>query len=145
MKTDLRTAENGSRAAASWRTLFVVPHDRREGFWASIRGHGLDLADPRSALAPTPNDLFIVSIASELAWSARGILRAQGLPDDVSVSARWRDPEDPARLADIELTVTVSRRAEGVRAALDSAFENTLVARFLADPVVHISFEGADR
>src|SRR5207237_9361315 len=59
---------------------FVSPHERRDGFWASIRGHVLDLADPGSgqALAPTPDDLFIVSIASELAWTARTILRAHG-------------------------------------------------------------------
>ena len=62
-----------SRAAPSG-ALVVSPHERRDGFWASIRGHVLDLADPHSghALAPTPDDLFIVSIASELAWTARG-------------------------------------------------------------------------
>ena len=76
--------------SSSSHGLFVSPHERREGFWASIRGHVLDLADPNNghALAPTPDDLFIVSIASGLAWTARGILHANGLPDDASVSAR---------------------------------------------------------
>ena len=107
----------------------------------------LDLANPSSghALARTPDDLFIVSIASELAWSAQRFLRAYGLPDDVTVSATWRTQEDLPSLAGISLTVTVSRRAEAVGAALGAAFENSLAARSLAEPVVHISFEGVNR
>jgi uncharacterized OsmC-like protein len=138
-----------SRAAPSG-ALYVSPHERRDGFWASIRGHILDLADPSSghALAPTPNDLFIVSIASYLAWTARSILRTQGLPDDVSVSATWRTQEehgDRPSLADINLTVTVSARAKTARAALAAALENILVARSLAEPIAHILWEGANR
>jgi uncharacterized OsmC-like protein len=138
-----------SRAAPSG-ALFVSPHERTDGFWASIRGHVLDLADPSSghALAPTPNDLFIVSIASDLAWTARSILRAHGLPDDVSVSATWRTQEehgDLPSLADINLTVTVSARAKAARAALAAALENILEARSLAEPIAHISWEGANR
>jgi hypothetical protein len=59
----------------------------------------------------------------------------------VSVSAKWRTHEDLPSLADIELTVTVSRHAEAVSAALAAAFANSLAARFLAEPVVHISLE----
>jgi uncharacterized OsmC-like protein len=123
--------------------LFVIPRGRGDGFQATIRGHILDLADPGSGrpLAPTPDDLFIVSIASELAWSARRWLRASGLPDDVSVSARWRTPEDPPRLADINMTVTVSRRAEAFNAALAAVLANSLAPRSRAEPVVHISWE----
>src|SRR5919198_3165941 len=122
------------------RALVVSPHERRDGFWASIRGHVLDLADPNNghALAPTPDDLFIVSIASELAWTARGILRANGLPDDVSVSARWRTSADPPRLTDIDLTVTVSGHAKRASSALAAAFENSLAVRSLTEPVAHI-------
>jgi uncharacterized OsmC-like protein len=132
---------------ASSHALFVIPRGRGDGFQASIRGHTLDLADPSlgHALAPTPDDLFIVSIASEIAWSARSFLRAYGLPDDVSVSAEWRTPEGMPGLADINLTVTVSRRAEAVGAALGAAFETNLAARFLSALVVHISFEGMSR
>ena len=139
-----------SRAAPSG-ALFVSPLERRDGFWASIRGHVLDLADPSSghALAPTPNDLFIVSIASDLAWTARSILRTHGLPDDVSVSATWRTQEEhgdrTSLLTDINLTVTVSARAKAARAALAAALENSLEARSLAEPIAHISWEGANR
>lgn len=132
---------------ASSHALCVIPHGRGDGFRASIRGHILDLADPSlgHALAPTPDDLYIVSIASEVAWSARSSLRAEGLPDDVSVAAEWRTPEGMPGLADINVTVTVSRPAEAVGAALGAAFEKSLATRSLAAPVVHISFEGMNR
>jgi uncharacterized OsmC-like protein len=138
---------NSQTVPASSNALFVSPHKRRDGYWASIRGHVLDLADPNSGheLAPTPGDLFIVSIASELAWTARTILRADGLPDDVCISANWRTNADPPSLADIDLTVTVSRRARAASAALAAAFEDSLAARSLAEPVAHISWEGAGR
>ncbi len=147
-RTDV--SEKVESRAASSGALFVSPHERRDGFWASIRGHVLDLADPGSghALAPTPNDLFIVSIASDLAWTARSILRNHGLPDDVGVSATWRtqaEQGDRTSLADINLTVTVSARAKAARAALAAALEDLLEARSLAEPIAHISWEGANR
>jgi uncharacterized OsmC-like protein len=133
--------------AASSNALLVSPHVRRDGFWASIRGHVLDLADPNSGhtLAPTPDDLFIVSIASELAWTARRILRADGLPDDVSVSANWRTNADLPICADIDLTVKVPRRAKAASAALAAAVQNSLAARSLAEPVAGIFWEGTNR
>ena len=144
--------DNGDSHAVptSSQALFVIPCGRGGGFQASIRGHILDLADPSSghALAPTPIDLFIVSIASDLAWTARSILRTHGLPDDVSVSATWRRQEehwDRTSLTDINLTVTVSARAKAARAALAAALENILEARSLAEPITHISWEGANR
>jgi hypothetical protein len=144
----VQNTDNGDSHAVptSSHALFVIPRGRGDGFQASIRGHILDLADPTSGhtLAPTPDDLFILSIASECAWSAQRFLRAFDLPDDVSVSAKWRTPENLPGPADITLIVTVSRRAEAVSAALAVAFANSLAARSLAEPVVHISLEGAN-
>jgi uncharacterized OsmC-like protein len=144
-----RTAETSNRQMAliSARELFVLPHDRRDGFWSSINGHVLDLADPDAghALAPTPDDLFVVSIASELAWTARRILRGNALPDDVSVSAKWRTTADPPALSDITLTIAVSRRAEAASEALTAAVEKGLAARSLVEPVVHLAWEGANQ
>jgi hypothetical protein len=77
-----------------------------------------------------------------LAWSARRFLRACGLPEDVSVSAEWRTQEHLPNLSDINLTVTVSRRAEAVSAALAAALEDSLAARSLAVPVVHLGKVG---
>lgn len=130
-------------ATASRRSLFVNPHGRRDGFWTNIRGHVFDLADPRSALlAPTPDDLYIASIASALAWSARSFLRTQGLRDDVCVAAEWLSDEDPTGLADINVTIRIPRCAEAVHAALSALIESSLAARLLAKPEVHISLQG---
>lgn len=138
---------SGDPPPTSRHALFVLAHERRDGFWASIRGHVLDLADPNSghALAPTPQDLFIVSLASDLAWSARSFLRTYGMPDEVSVTAEWRTNEEPPGLADIRLVVTVSSPVEAVSALLARAFENSLAAQSLAEPVVQIAYEGANR
>jgi uncharacterized OsmC-like protein len=131
----------GISAAATSHALFIIPTRWGGGFTASIHGHLLELADPADhRLAPSPDDLLIASVASDLAWSARRFLRAQGLPDGVSVSARWRTTEGLPALADISLTVTVSTRAEAVSGALAAAFANSLRAR-VAEPVVHISVE----
>ena len=123
---------------ASTHGLSVVPNGRRDGFHATMRsGQLLELADPDSghALAPTPDDLLIGSIASDFAWSARRFLRARRLPDDVSVSAAWRTHDDPPRLADIDVTVTVSNSAEAVGATLITALENSFAARSLNAPL----------
>jgi hypothetical protein len=90
----------------------------------------LELADPSTLhrLAPTPDDLFITSIASDLAWTARDLLRSRGLPDDVSVSAHSVRLDDPPNLADISMTVTVPETAE----ALSDAFEHALAERVAA-------------
>jgi putative redox protein len=145
--TDNAHNGDGQAAPTSSNGLFVIPRGRGDGFQASIRGHILDLADPNSghALAPTPNDLFIASIASGLAWSARSFLRTHRLPDDVSVSATWRTHEGLPGLADINLTVTAPRSAEALGAALGAGFADTLSAHSRSDPLIHISFEGGNR
>jgi uncharacterized OsmC-like protein len=143
----IETTENcEGDAAPTSHALFIIPTRRGDGFQASIHGHMLELADPTDhRLAPSPDDLLIASIASDLAWSARRFLRARGLPDGVSVSARWQTTENEPRLADITLTVTMSTCAKPVSGALAATFANSLAARSLAEPVVHISLEGANR
>lgn len=122
-------------APASRDALFVIP-GRGGGLRASIRGHLLELAEPSPVhrLAPTPDDLFIASIASDLAWSARHFLHAHGLPDDVSVSAEWRRVENPPSLADVSMTVTVSETAEAMRDALEDTLAERAAARSLDEP-----------
>jgi hypothetical protein len=130
-------------AAASRDALFVTP-GRGGGLRASIRGHLLELAEPSLVhrLAPTPGDLFIASIASDLAWSARHFLRAHGLPDDVSVSAEWRRLEIPPSLADVSLTVTVPETADAMSDALEDALAERVAARFLDAPRLHLRCVG---
>ena len=129
------------------RALLVNPHERRDGFWANIRGKPLDLADPHSGhpLAPTPDHLFVLSVASALAWAARGFLRRHGLPDDVSISAEWQTDDCLRDLADVTLKVTVSRRAEAARDSLAAALEDALGPCAPTDTSVRLSFNGATR
>jgi uncharacterized OsmC-like protein len=138
--------DRDSDAAPTSHALFITPARWGDGFQASIHGHILELADPTDhRLAPSPHDLLIAAIASDLAWSARRFLRADGLPGDVSVSAGWQTTEGLPSLDDITLTLTVSTRAEAVSGVLAAAFANSLAARSLAEPVVHVSLEGANR
>lgn len=122
--------------------LFVVPRGRSDGFQARVGGHVLDLIDPSLyALAPAADDLMVLSIASPLAWSARPLLRRRGLPDYVGVNAEWQKRDDPPCLDDINVTVTVSRRAEAFSEELTASLEQTLASRSFAKPVLHVSFE----
>jgi uncharacterized OsmC-like protein len=116
--------------ACETNALFVMPTRRGEGFQASVHGRMLDLADPSSdhGFAPTPNDLFILSIASDLAWSARSYLRAHGLAGDVGVSAEWRTHEDP-QMGGIHATVTLSKCEETTTTALAAALEDSIASR----------------
>jgi hypothetical protein len=131
---------------SSSETLFIVPRGEGNGFRASVRGHVLDLVDPESySLAPTTDDLLVVSIAAALAWSARSFLRARRLPDYVSVSAERHTDVNPTSPWEISLTVTVSEPAQAQAEALAAALAETLSARRSADPVIHVSFEGGNR
>ena len=144
----VQTTDNSeAEAAPTSHALFIVPTRWGDGFQASIHGHMLELADPTDhRLAPSPDDLLVASIASGLAWSARSLLRAHGLPDNVSVSARWQTTQGglPGP-ADITLRVAVPTPTEAVSRELAAAFANSLAARTLAQPVVHIALEGGNR
>lgn len=133
---------SATNPSGATQTLFIVPRGEGNGFRASVRGHVLDLIDPSSyALAPTADDLLVVSFAATLAWAARGFLRERNLPDYVSVSAERRVSEDPSSPWEISLTVTVSERAQAEAEALAGALEKSLAARLATDPVIHVSFE----
>ncbi|HWN21516.1 MAG TPA: OsmC family protein [Gaiellaceae bacterium] len=130
-----RAVREPEAAAASRDVLFVIP-GRGGGLRASIRGHLLEVAEPSPVqrLAPAPDDLFIASIASGLAWSARHFLHARGLPDGVSVSAEWRRVENPPGFADVSMNVTVSETAESLSDALEHTLAERVAARSLDDP-----------
>jgi uncharacterized OsmC-like protein len=134
---DQPVGQSNGAAPGVREALFVVPNRQGDGFRASIRGHLLDLAEPSPGhgLAPTPDDLLIASIASDLAWSARYFLRAHGAPEDVSVSAAWRTLKTPSRLADIRITVSVPDSVETESDALMAALEERVAARSLDEPL----------
>jgi putative redox protein len=134
---DQAVGQSSGAAPAMRQALFVLPSRWGDGFRVSIRGHLLELADPSPGhgLAPTPDDLLIASIASDLAWAARRFLRAHGVHEDVSVAAAWRTPESPSRLADIRVTVSVPDSAETESDALMAALEERVAARSLDEPL----------
>jgi hypothetical protein len=125
------------------RSLFIVPTRRGDGFIANLCGRTLELEDPTGhRLAPTPDDLVVLSIASDLAWSARRLLRGQGLAGDVNVTATWQTVDDPPRLADITLTVVVPTTEEATGAGILAALEERAAVRSLDDPPrIHLSYE----
>jgi hypothetical protein len=125
--------------SVSRQGLFVIPNGRGDGFHGSIRGHLLELADPNGLpLAPTPDDLLVASIASDLAWFVRGFLRARELDDYVSVSAGWPTLETPPETADLDFTVTVGETAAQMEAALAAALELRLAARWSDPPRIQV-------
>jgi putative redox protein len=123
--------------SAGGLALFVIPTRGGDGLRASIRGHLLELADPSSGhgLAPTPDDLFIASIASDLAWSACRFLRDHGLRNDVSVSAHSRTLQGSQSVTEVSMTVTVSTIVEPMSSALHDALAERVAARSLQEPV----------
>jgi hypothetical protein len=124
--------------------LFILPARRGDGLLASVRGRVIVLADPAAdPFAPTADELLILSIASELAWSARRFLTAQGQATDVSLAVTWQTVEDPPRVADISVTVTAPPIADALRAALQSELEKRAAVRSPRDPLrVHLSCQG---
>lgn len=135
-----------SAPSTSSHTLCVVPRREGGGFRANVRGHVLDLIDPGSyAHAPTTDDLFVVSLAAALAWSARSFLRERNLPDYVSVSAERQTYEDPSIPWDISLTLTVSERSRAEGEALATTLEEGLAGRLATTPAIRVSFDGIDR
>jgi hypothetical protein len=129
----------------AYQSLYVVQRGMGTGFVATIRGHVLELASPYSghSLAPTPDDLFVAAIASELAWSTRALLQAHGLPEDVSIVANWRSLDDLPGPADIAVTATVERDAETAYTDIADLFARGLATRLRTRPRIHVSMEGA--
>jgi hypothetical protein len=136
---ELEPKEGGVGAiSASRQTLFVISNERGDGFHGSVRGHLLELADPTDpVLAPTPDDLLVASIASDIAWFARRFLRTYEFDDYLSVSGRWtlgRPPE----LGKLDLTVAVPQSALSMRETLAAALESRLAARRFSPPQLHV-------
>jgi hypothetical protein len=117
--------------------LFIVPARSGTHFQANIGGRMLDLADPGSTdwVAPTPDDLFVASIASDFAWLARRFLISRGLDDYVSVSAAWRAHNGQPPLEQLEMTVIVSNGAEEACSPLVAVLQDRFAARSQSIPL----------
>jgi hypothetical protein len=130
------TTNSAADAGPTSHSLFIVPTRRGDGFTANIRGRILELEDPTDHCAPTPDDLVVLAVASDLAWFARRFLRSHGLAaGDVNVTAAWHTVTDPPTLADVNVTVTVPAMEEALNAALLAALEERAAPRSLNDPL----------
>jgi uncharacterized OsmC-like protein len=92
----------------------VIRVDHTEGdlFEISVRQHVLHADQPTDAGgsdgAPTPTELFVVSLASCVAFYARRFLVRHSLPSEgTSVTATFTMAERPARVSEIRLAITL--------------------------------------
>ncbi len=114
-----------------------VDHKGGDLFEIAIRHHVLHADQPIDEgggdTAPTPTELFVVSLASCVAFYARRFLVRHDLPTDgLSVSAEFTMAERPARVGEIALSVRVpdgvpdERRAALLAVASHCTVHNSL-------------------
>ncbi|HTR71321.1 MAG TPA: OsmC family protein [Mycobacteriales bacterium] len=88
-----------------------VRHLGGDRFEIGVRGHVLTVdqpaADGGEDSAPTPTELFIAGLAGCVAFYGRRYCARHGVdPEGLAVDVRYRMGERPARVADIEITIT---------------------------------------
>lgn len=89
-----------------------VVHRGGDRFDIAVGCHVLAVDQPLSLgggdTAPSPTDLFVASLASSVAFSARGYLVRHGLPaDGLVVESEYTVGERPARVAEVKICVRV--------------------------------------
>ena len=77
-----------------------------------VRDHEIVVDQPVEAggtnIGPTPVELFVASLAACVAHYTRGYLRRHRLPEDpIEIHAQWAMASSPARVAAVEIDVTV--------------------------------------
>lgn len=112
--------EHGRHAARSpgpvdvkaFDTVTVRPHGR-ESFDIAVRGHVVTVDQPPPGgddTAPTPTELFVASLAGCVAFYAQRYLVRHELPvDGLQVRAHWEMAARPARVARVQLEISVPR------------------------------------
>lgn len=132
----------------------VIRVDHREGdlFAISVRHHTLladqPLEEGGSDAGPTPTELLVVSLASCVAFYARRFLARHDLRSDgLSVLASFAMAARPARVSDIQVSITVP---DGVpedmhERLLAVASHCTVHNTFETPPRVTVSLKQADR
>jgi uncharacterized OsmC-like protein len=89
-----------------------VDHKENDLFEISVRHHVVRADQPVDAggsdAAPTPTELFVVSLASCVAFYARRFLVRHGLPSEgLSVVAGYTMAERPVRVGEINVSITL--------------------------------------
>ena len=92
--------------------VLEVTHHGNDLFRVSVRDHVVvvdqPLEDGGGDEAPTPTELFVASLSSCVAFYARRYLTRHGLPTaGLRVSTAWSTADHPARVARIDLRVTL--------------------------------------
>ncbi len=87
-----------------------VEHQAGDVFEIRVRDHVLHVDQPTEAggsdTAPTPTELFVVSLAACVAFYARRFLTRHSLPTEgLSVVATSTMAERPARVGDIDVSI----------------------------------------
>lgn len=132
--------------AAASRTL-RVEHRGEDRFDIRVRGHDVSVdqpvADGGEDTAPTPTELFVVSLASCVAFYARRYLARHGLPaEGLVVESTFEMGARPARVAEIDLRLILPAGVPaGRREALLAVAEHCTVHNTLTTPPeVRITF-----
>jgi uncharacterized OsmC-like protein len=126
-------------AGNEWCVSEAIRVNHKEGdlFEILVRQHLLHADQPAEAggadAAPTPTELFVVSLASCVAYYVRRFLARHGLPTDgLSVAADFTMAEHPARVGRISLSVELpngvpdERHAALLAVASHCTVQNTL-------------------
>lgn len=143
----LRRATEGARLpavptvtpAGASRTL-RVEHRGDDRFDIRVRGHEVSVdqpvADGGDDTAPTPTELFVVSLASCIAFYARRYLARHGLPaDGLVVESTFEMGARPARVAEIDVRLILPEGVPaGRRDALLAVAEHCTVHNTLTTP-----------
>lgn len=92
--------------------VIQVDHKEDDLFQIRVRDHVLQVDQPAEAggtdTAPTPTELFVVSLATCVAFYVRRYLSRHDLPvDGLSVSATYAMAERPARVSEIDVSIDV--------------------------------------
>jgi putative redox protein len=122
-----------------------VRYDDGERYEIAIRNHQVLVDQPLDVggndLAPTPTELFVASLAGCVAFYAGRYLSRHGITrDGLGVQVAYRMADRPARVAGVELTVTVPDALPvQQRPALQAVIKHCTVHNSLTDPpTVHI-------
>lgn len=127
-----------------------VRHVHGDRFEIDVRGHVIavdqPIVDGGTDTAPTPTELFVAGLTSCVAFYARRYLARHGLPDEgLTVTGRFEMAAKPARVADIDIEITLpeavpsDRREALLAVASHCTVHNSLTHR----PHVRVGFADA--
>ncbi len=119
----------------------TVTRVRGDRFTANVRGHAVEVDQPRDAggedFAPTPTELFVTGLATCVAFYAGRFLRRHTDPDlAFGVTCDFEmSPEAPHRVVAVDITVDVPiELRDDVRAGLERAVDHCTVHNSLRTP-----------